>query len=106
MPILDEAFFNKSYDDNQGDYKPFKEMDSQSKNFYPQGQCTWYVYNRLQQFNLYVDGSMGNGGDWAVRARDKGYQVSNHPSEHTAVSFKPGQLNADRYYGHVAFVEK
>lgn len=50
MPILDEAFFNKSYDDNQGDYKPFKEMDSQSKNFYPQGQCTWYVYNRLQQF--------------------------------------------------------
>ena len=37
MPILDEAFFNKSYDDNQGDYKPFKEMDSQSKNFTHKG---------------------------------------------------------------------
>ena len=49
---------------------------------------------------------MGNASDWTYSALTKGFSVSSEPEAHTAVVFKPGQLGADRYYGHVAFVEK
>ena len=70
---------------------------------YPQGQCTWYVYNRAYQLGIKFDSFMGNGGDWASKA---GYSVSHDPKLHTALSFVQGQAGSDPTYGHVAFVEQ
>lgn len=70
---------------------------------YPWGQCTWFVYNRGKELGVTFDPYMGNGGDWKNKA---GYQTTNTPTEHSALSFSPGQAGADPTYGHVAFVEQ
>ena len=46
---------------------------------------------------------MGNGGQWM---NAPGYQTAHIPTEHSALSFSPGQAGADPTYGHVAFVEQ
>ena len=69
---------------------------------YPYGQCTWFVYNRAKTFGISFSPYMGNGGDWKSQA---GYEVTNTPTKHAAVSFYPGQAGADSTYGHIAFVE-
>ena len=46
---------------------------------------------------------MGNGGDWQNAA---GYTVTQKPTLHSAVSFKPGEGGSSPLYGHVAFVEQ
>lgn len=69
---------------------------------YPWGQCTWYVYNRAQEFGIAFSPFMGNGGDWRLKL---GYETSHEPKQGAAVSFAPGQAGADATYGHVAFVE-
>lgn len=70
---------------------------------YPWGQCTWFVYNRAKEVGVTFDPYMGNGGDWKNKA---GYQTTNKPTEHSALSFAPGQAGADPTYGHIAFVEQ
>ena len=40
------------------EFKSFEITDSSSP--YPQGQCTWYVYERVQQFGKKV------GSDWEM----------------------------------------
>lgn len=85
-------------------FQPFKVTGGHAN--YPQGQCTWYVYHRMAQYNVNIAKDMGNASDWAYNALTKGYQVTNTPQPHNAVVFEPNQLGADRYYGHVAFVEK
>ncbi|NJI01856.1 CHAP domain-containing protein, partial [Staphylococcus agnetis] len=85
-------------------FKPFTEAASGAA--YPQGQCTWYVYNRMAQFGLHIGGHLGNARDWDQHAANDGYSVRSISSEHSAVVFEPGQLGTDAYYGHVAFVEK
>ncbi|MCG7340829.1 flagellum-specific peptidoglycan hydrolase FlgJ [Staphylococcus auricularis] len=105
MPKINKVLSHTAPVEN-GDYLPFEEVAPSATAFYPYGKCTWYVYNRLQQFDLHVDTVMGNGGDWAHNALVKGYTVSHTPKAHTAVSFEPGQLHSDSKYGHVAFVEE
>ena len=46
---------------------------------------------------------MGNGGQWM---NAPGYQTTHVPTEHSALSFSPGQADADPTYGHIAFVEQ
>ena len=69
---------------------------------YPQGQCTWYVYNRAKQLGVSFSPYMGNGGQWY---QVQGYHSSHTPKAHTALSFVNGQAGSDPTYGHVAFVE-
>ena len=82
---------------------PFSGQAYNGSGSYPQGQCTWYVYNRAYQLGIKFDSFMGNGGDWASKA---GYSVSHEPKLHTALSFVQGQAGSDPTYGHVAFVEQ
>ncbi len=70
---------------------------------YPWGQCTWFVFNRGKEVGVSFDPYMGNGGDWQHKA---GYQTTHTPTEHSALSFSPGQAGADTTYGHVSFVEQ
>ena len=69
---------------------------------YPYGECTWYVFNRAKDFGINFDPYMGNGQDWAHKS---GYEVSNTPTKHSAVSFQGRQAGGHSTYGHVAFVE-
>lgn len=85
-------------------FQPFR-VAGESAN-YPQGQCTWYVYHRMAQYNVHIAKDMGNASDWSYNALTKGYKVTDTPEPHNAIVFQPNQLGADRYYGHVAFVEK
>ena len=68
---------------------------------YPYGECTWYVFNRAKEFGIQFDPYMGNGQDWAHKS---GYEVSNTPTKHSAVSFQGMQAGGHPTYGHVAFV--
>lgn len=70
---------------------------------YPWGQCTWFVYNRAKEVGVSYDPYMGNGGAWKSKA---GYKTTHTPTEHSAISFAPGEAGADPSYGHVAFVEQ
>lgn len=69
---------------------------------YPYGECTWYVFNRAKEFGIEFDPYMGNGQDWAHKS---GYEVTNTPTKHSAVSFQGRQAGGHETYGHVAFVE-
>ncbi|RIO40251.1 MULTISPECIES: amidase domain-containing protein [Staphylococcus] len=102
MPNLDDYKVNNDNDDS--DFKPFSETTNDTP--YPHGQCTWYVYNRMAQFDQFVSGDLGDARNWNNRAERKGYTVASTPKAHTAVVFEAGQQGADAMYGHVAFVEK
>lgn len=107
MPDLDK--YSKSTGSSGTDasgsaFKPFSVTDASSP--YPYGQCTWYVYERVQQFGKHVGGHWGDAHNWDNSAEDAGYSVSTTPKNHTAVVFEAGQSGASPLYGHVAFVEK
>lgn len=105
MPNLNQ--YTQSIDDepvNSSEFKPF-EVTGGSES-YPQGQCTWYVYHRMQQFGLSISDQLGDAHHWNDRAESLGYEVSHTPQLHSAAVFEAGQLGADSQYGHVAFVEK
>ncbi|MGR8825101.1 phage tail tip lysozyme [Leuconostoc mesenteroides] len=76
-----------------------------STNTYAFGQCTWYVYNRMQELGTPVDNGLGNGADWSKNAKAKGYKTITQPHVGWAVSFSQGADGADTTYGHVAVVE-
>ncbi|MCT4380779.1 phage tail tip lysozyme [Leuconostoc pseudomesenteroides] len=76
-----------------------------SSNTYPFGQCTWYVYNRMQELGTPVENGLGNGADWGANAKSKGYKTDSQPHVGWAVSFAQGADGADPTYGHVAVVE-
>lgn len=76
-----------------------------SSNTYPFGQCTWYVYNRMQALGTPVENVLGNGGDWGKNAKAKGYQTDSQPHVGWAVSFAHGSFGSDPTYGHIAVVE-
>ena len=46
---------------------------------------------------------MGNGGQWMNKP---GFTTTHTPTEHSALSFSPGQAGADPIYGHISFVEQ
>ncbi|MCI2152799.1 MAG: phage tail tip lysozyme [Leuconostoc mesenteroides] len=76
-----------------------------STNIYAFGQCTWYVYNRMQELGTPVENGLGNGADWDKHAKAKGYKTDSQPHVGWAVSFSQGADGADATYGHVAVVE-
>ncbi len=79
-------------------------------NAYPARQCTWWAYIRRQQLGLPVGSYLGNGAEWASKARALGYLVNNTPHVGAAMVFAPGQRVTSWYanaaYGHVAIVER
>ena len=76
-----------------------------STNTYAFGQCTWYVYNRMQELGTPVENGLGNGADWYKNTKAKGYKTDTQPHVGWAVSFSQGADGADATYGHVAVVE-
>ena len=73
---------------------------------YAPRQCTWWAAVRRASIGRPVDSHMGNGGFWGDSARRLGYQYGKEPRLGAAISFAPGVLGSDGYYGHVAIVEQ
>ncbi|MEE1295393.1 MAG: CHAP domain-containing protein [Bifidobacterium sp.] len=75
-------------------------------NAYPWGQCTWWAYERRHQLGLNTGSHFGDARSWASSAEALGYWVDHTPRKvGDVLVFRPGQANADGYYGHVAVVE-
>ena len=48
---------------------------------YPHGQCTWYVYHRMNQFDASISGDLGDAHNWNNRAESEGYTVTHTPKK-------------------------
>jgi len=101
-----DAAENNNQQQSTYNYSTTEVSFSNSGNLYTSGQCTWYVYHRMNQFDASISGDLGDAHNWNNRAESEGYTVTHTPKNHTAVVFEAGQLGADTQYGHVAFVEK
>jgi surface antigen len=88
-----------------GDIVSTAGIDLSPGSTYGWGQCTWWAAIRRAQIGRPVDPYMGNGGDWAAKARLLGMQVSGAPRPGDAICFGRGVLGADRTFGHIAIVE-
>lgn len=86
-------------------YPDYNGVNYNTSGSYPAGQCTWYAFNRVKQLGKSVDDFMGNGGEWGVKGKALGYEVSREPKAGWLISFTPGTAGSDPRYGHVAFVE-
>lgn len=64
------------------------------------GQCTWYVWGRVNQVTDKSIPQWGNAQDWCSGARASGYKTGVNPSANAIVVWYSGA------YGHVAFVEE
>lgn len=73
-----------------------KTTSSTKNNFYTAGQCTWYVYDKV---NGAIGSTWGNANNWANAAASAGYTVNNRPSAGAIMQSTAGA------YGHVAYVE-
>ncbi|MDG3136932.1 CHAP domain-containing protein [Streptococcus suis] len=76
---------------------------TQAGSGYPEGECTWYVYNRLMETGIITAsdgyGYLGNGQDWVGSLTARGWQQSSTPVVGGVVSMAFGE------YGHVTFIE-
>lgn len=72
---------------------------------YDRFQCTWWAAIRRAQIGRPVDPFMGNGAQWAGKARSLGWQVSSKPSPGDVMCFQGGVHGSSPIYGHVAVVE-
>lgn len=72
---------------------------------YGRFQCTWWAAIRRAQVGRPVDPHMGNGAQWADKARSLGWQVSSKPSSGDVMCFQGGVHGSSLAYGHVAVVE-
>ncbi len=63
----------------------------------------WVCLQPWKTSRVNFDPFMGNGGQWMNKP---GFITTHTPTEHSALSFSPGQAGADPIYGHVSFVEQ
>ncbi|MGX0351030.1 surface antigen [Staphylococcus hominis] len=63
---------------------------------YTAGQCTWYVYDKV---NGAIGSTWGNANNWANAAKAAGYTVNHHAKAGSILQTTAGSL------GHVAYVE-
>ena len=73
-----------------------KTTSSTKNNLYTAGQCTWYVYDKV---NGAIGSTWGNANNWANAAKAAGYTVNHHAEAGSILQTTAGSL------GHVAYVE-
>ncbi|HIW12653.1 MAG TPA: CHAP domain-containing protein [Candidatus Salinicoccus stercoripullorum] len=83
---------------------PAGDTAASAANHYTQGDCTWHVYERLNEMGVSVSNSWGNASNWDSAALGSGMTVSNSPSVGAIMQLDPGQGGAGSM-GHVAVVE-
>lgn len=84
---------------------PSGQTQSYGNNWYFDGDCTWYVFEKRQSMGKSVSGSWGDAKNWAGAAASEGYAVNNTPSQGAIMQTGAGQ-NGAYGQGHVAVVEQ
>lgn len=84
---------------------PASYTQSSGSNWYFDGDCTWYVFEKRQDLGKSVSGSWGDAKNWAGAAASEGYTVNNTPSQGAIMQSGAGQ-NGAYGQGHVAVVDQ
>lgn len=74
-------------------------------NDYELGNCTWYVYNRMEEIGTPIYTYLGNANMWAETGAARGYEVTTTPKVGSAAVFLTGVAGSHPEWGHVGFVE-
>lgn len=90
MPNLKKYTQSIGTETSGSDFKPFVEASGSSP--YPQGQCTWYVYQRMQQYDSSISGDLGDAHNWNNHAEREGYTVTHSPKTILLLSSKLANL--------------
>lgn len=73
--------------------------DPMSHNPYDDGQCTQYVFDKVNEDKMMIEKSWSDAEHWANRAKDDGYEVNDTPKEGSLLQTESGPI------GHVAYIE-
>src|SRR5699024_5568776 len=84
---------------------PAAPAASYGTNWYPNGECTRYAFERRQQLGKPVSGSWGDASGWAGNASAQGLTVNNTPSQ-GAIIQSNAWSNGAWGAGHVGVVEQ
>jgi surface antigen len=98
--ILGTIFFNNRSDDSL-----FQEIrllftpDPMAQNTYDNGECTYYVFDRVKDDGKKIERGWHDAENWAERAKEDEYTVNKTPKEGAVLQTEDGEL------GHVAYIE-
>lgn len=77
-----------------------KTDDRSLGNFYQEGQCTFYVFEKRLKIDKRIPTSWGDAKHWAERAKKDGFKVNGKPAKGSILQTDYGDL------GHVAIVKE
>lgn len=76
------------------------QPDPMRSNVYDDGQCTYYVFDKVKEHGQMIERSWHDAKYWAERAEEDGYEVNGKPAVGSILQSPRGKQ------GHVAYVEK
>lgn len=103
--IIAAAAFGLIYADSKTDDGLMEELrilitpDPMENNTYDEGECTYYVFDKVQQDGMMIERSWSNAEYWADRAEEDGYVVNDVPETGALMQTGRGEI------GHVAYIE-
>lgn len=103
--IITAALFGLIYADSKSDtglldtLKIMLTPNPMENNSYDEGECTYYVFDKIKEDGMMIEQSWGDAEHWAKRAADDNYVVDNTPKEGALMQTERGEI------GHVAYIE-
>lgn len=103
--IITAAVFSLVYADSKIENGLIEELkilltpDPMENNTYNQGECTYYVFDKVKEDGMMIERSWGDAEYWAERADEDGYVVNDIPEAGALMQTDRGEI------GHVAYIE-
>lgn len=103
--IIIAAVLGLIYADSKTDDGLIEELriiltpDPMENNTYDQGECTYYVFEKVKEDGMMIARTWNDAEYWAERAEDDGYLVNGIPEEGSLMQTERGEI------GHVAYIE-
>lgn len=103
--IIATAIFGLIYADSKTDDGLIEDLriiltpDPMENNTYDQGECTYYVFDKVKEDGMMIERTWNDAEYWADRAADDGYVVNDMPEEGSLMQTGRGEI------GHVAYIE-
>ena len=103
--IIAAAVFGLIYADSKTDEGLIEELkiiltpNPMENNTYDQGECTYYVFDKVKEDGMMIERTWSDAEYWADRAKEDGYVVNDVPEEGSLMQTDRGEI------GHVAYIE-